>query len=170
MPPDAKCILTPAVADRRQQSFETDRRRGRTIPLCLELQHEVAKNGVMAMVAQQDETPNPEDGERVLRSFQEWMVQRAQKAATIHSIDRTGSSDRSNKHNTDCADAPSIAPPENVVEPSQRIRIERIAYARPSVARRVLRTGVRGFVLAVILGVVWLVGRDDRAREFMSTW
>ena len=122
------------------------------------------------MVAQQDEAPNPEDGERVLRSFQEWMVQRAHKAATIHSIDRTGSSDRSNKHNTDCADAPSIAPPETVVESSQRLRIERIAYARPSVARRVLRTGVRGFVLAVVLGVAWQLGRDDRAREFIATW
>jgi hypothetical protein len=124
----------------------------------------------MAMVAQQDEAPNPEDGERVLRSFQEWMVQRAHKAATIHSIDRTGSSDRGDKHTTDCGDAPSIAPPEAVVEPSQRIRIERIAYARPSVARRVLRTGVRGFVLAVVLGVAWQLGRDDRAREFIATW
>ena len=122
------------------------------------------------MVAQQDEAPNPEDGERVLRSFQEWMVQRAQKAATIHSIDRTGSSDRGDKHTTDCGDAPSIVPPEAVVEPSQRIRIERIAYARPSVARRVLRTGVRGFVLAVVLGVAWQLGRDDRAREFIATW
>jgi hypothetical protein len=134
------------------------------------LQHEVAENRVMAMVAQQDETPNPEDGERVLRSFQEWMVQRAQKAGTIHSIDRSASSDRSNKQNTDCGDAPSIAPPETLVEPSQRIRIERIAYARPSVTRRVLRTGVRGFVLAVILGIVWQVGRDDRAREFIATF
>jgi hypothetical protein len=115
------------------------------------------------VIALQSQAPNPEDCEEVLRSFQEWMAQRTR---TMHQADRKESSDR----NPEAYFSPSLDSPEPSIKRDQQTTTEESAGNRTSVGSRVLRTMVRGFILAALVGLAWQATRDDYAKDMIKVW
>ena len=141
------------------------RRKCRTRPAPLIA--ECDRNGVLKMVESQNQALNPQDGEQVLRSIQEWMVQRA------HAVKSTNQTDQKEFSDLDASPEPSIkspgsASPELSIESNPRANIEAVA-SRPSVGRRLFRTVVRGFLIAVVVAAVWQAYRDDQTRELIKS-
>ena len=115
------------------------------------------------MIALQTQAPNPEDSEEVLRSFQEWMAQRTR---TMHQADRK----ESPIQNPEAYFAPRLDSPEPSIKRDQQTTTEESAGNRTSVGSRVLRTMVRGFILAAVVGLAWQASRDDRAKDMIEVW
>jgi hypothetical protein len=115
------------------------------------------------MVALQRQAPNPQDPEEILRSFQEWMAERAK---AMHQADRKEFSDR----NPEAYFPPSIASPESPPERDQQAGIQERADNGTSVGSRVLRTMIRGFIISVLLGLGWQVSRDDQTKDIIKVW
>jgi hypothetical protein len=115
------------------------------------------------MVALQRQAPDPQGPEEILRSFQEWMAERAK---AMHQADRKEFSDR----NPEAYFPPSIASPETPPERDQQAEIQKRADNGTSVGSRVLRTLIRGFIIAVLLGFGWQVYRDDQTKDMIKVW
>ena len=115
------------------------------------------------MIALQSQAPNPEDFEEAFRSFQEWMAQRTR---AMHQADRKESSDR----NPEAYFSPSLDSPEPSIKRDQQTTTEENAGNRTSIGSRVLRTMVRGFILAALVGLAWQASRDDHAQDMIKVW
>jgi hypothetical protein len=115
------------------------------------------------MIALQRQAPNPQDPEEILRSFQEWMAERAK---TMHQADRKEFSDR----NPEVYFPPSIASPEPPPERDQQAAIEERVDNKTPFGSRVRRTMIRGFIITVLVSLGWQVFRDDQTKDMIRVW
>jgi hypothetical protein len=121
------------------------------------------RKGALTMSALQSQAPSPQDAEEVLRSFHEWMAERAR---ATHQADRRELSDR----NPEAYFPPSIASPKPPTEHEQQTGIQESTGNRTSVGSRVLRTMVRGFILAASVGLVWQASHDDHTKDMTKVF
>ena len=131
------------------------------------------------MVELEDQALNSQNGEQVLRSFQEWMVQQAHAAKSTNQAAQFSDLDN---HDSRKGSSPSIAPRELSIEssssvspglpidPSQQANIPPVASNRPFVSRQVVRTVVRGLLIATVVAVVWQGYRDNQTRKLIKAW
>jgi hypothetical protein len=132
------------------------------------------------MVESQDQALNPQNGEQVLRSFHEWMVQQAHAVKSTNQTAQKAFSDldnhapRKESHfspsiafREPSIKSPSSAPSELSIDPNQPANIPAVASNRSSVGSRVFRTVVRGFLIAIVVAVVWQAFRDDQTRKLI---
>jgi hypothetical protein len=135
------------------------------------------------MVESQDQALNPQNGEQVLRSFHEWMVQQAHAVKSTNQTAQKAFSDldnhapRKESHfspsiasREPSIKSPSSAPSELSIDPNQPANIPAVASNRSSVGSRVFRTVVRGFLIAIVVAVVWQAFRDDQTRKLIKAW
>jgi hypothetical protein len=115
------------------------------------------------MMVFQKQAPNPEEYDQVLRSFQEWMADRARAA-------NPGSGEGSSDRGPDGYFSPLVDSLETSVAPDQEGVTEESATYRTPVGRRALRTTVRGFILVVLAGLVWQVAQDATTRDALKAW
>jgi hypothetical protein len=130
------------------------------------------------MVQSKDQALNPQNGDQVLRSFDEWMVQQARAAkstnqeAQFSDLNNQASRKGSYFSPTIASQQPSIdssTSPELPIGLSQQANISAVASNRPSVG--VFRAAVRGGLLIVIVvAVVWLAYRDDQTKKLIEPW
>jgi hypothetical protein len=141
----------------------------------------VIGKGALKMVESQNQGLNPQDGEQVLRSFQEWMVQHAHAVKSTRTdykefsdLDNHASRKGSYFSPSIASPDPSIkspgsASPELSIDSNPRANIEAVVSNESSVGRRVFRTVVGGFLIAVVVAVVWQAYRDDPTRELIKS-
>ena len=132
------------------------------------------------MVKSKDQALNPQNGDQVLRSFQEWMVQQAHAAKSTNQAAQSSIwiIARPRKDLVSfrvLRPEPSIkssssASPELPIDLSQQANIPPVANNRPSVGRQVFRTVVRGLLIAIVVAVVWQAYRDDQTRKLIKAW
>jgi hypothetical protein len=120
-----------------------------------------------------------ENGDQVLRSFHEWMVQQARAAnstnqeAQFSDLNNQASRKGSYFSPTIAFREPSIdrsTSPELRVAPRQQANISPVATIGPSVGNRVFRAAVRGLLIAIVVAVVWLAYRDDQTKKLIEAW
>jgi hypothetical protein len=131
------------------------------------------------MVESKDQALNSQNGEQVLRSFQEWMVEQAHAAKSTNQAAQFSDLDN---HDSRKGSSPSIAPREPSIEssssaspglpidPSQQANIPRVASNRPFVSRQVVRTVVRSLLIAIVVAVVWQAYRDNQTGKLIKAW
>ena len=133
------------------------------------------------MLEPKDQDLNPQAGEQVLRSFQEWMVQQAQAAKSTNQAvefsDLNNPASRKGSYFSPsiASQKPSIkssssASPELSIDLSQQASIPPVASNRPSAGRRVFRTVGRGLLIAIVVAVVWQAYREDQSRKLIKAW
>jgi hypothetical protein len=117
-----------------------------------------------------------DEAERVLRSFQEWMVQHATQP-TPHSNAKGSSRDRVSEQsekspyvspNVTPSDvwsgSPRLAPPSTPFDtPGEPV--EEVGNPKPSLRSRLFRTLIRGFLVAIVAAVAWQVYQNDDAKQ-----
>jgi hypothetical protein len=96
-----------------------------------------------------------DDLDDVLRSFHEWMVQKAMTDKT-----RMVSS----------GVAPRVASPGPSVVPNQRAMSREISSNKPPVRRRMLRAFIYGFGVAALVAIAWLAYQDDETKAIITDW
>jgi hypothetical protein len=130
------------------------------------------------MIESKDQALTQEAGEQVLRSFHEWMVQQAHAAKSTNQsaqfldVDNPASRKGSN-FSPSIASQHSIksfrsASPELSNNPRQDTNIPPVASNRPSAGKRVLRTIVRGLLVAIVVTVGWQAYREDQTRKLIN--
>jgi hypothetical protein len=129
------------------------------------------------MVQSKDQTLNPHNGDEVLRSFHEWMVQQDRAAkptnqqAQLSDLDNQESPKGSYFSPTIASREPSLGSPTSPglpIDLSQNV--SPVASNRPSVGKRVSRAAVRGLLIAIGVAVVWLAYRDDQTKKLIEDW
>ncbi len=107
----------------------------------------------------------PESFDNILRSFHEWRVQmaRADENRKVLSVGDDMAEE-------EAYIAPRIAPLEPSIVPDQRATVEEIKGSKPSVARRIFRTFIYGFVVAALVTVAWQAYKDDSTKGMISAW
>ena len=129
-------------------------------------------------MVESDSALNSQNGEQVLRSIQEWMVQQAHAAKTTNQaldIDNHASGKGSHFSPSIAPREPSIeasnsASPERPIDPSQQANIPPVASNRPFVGKRMVRTVVGGLLIAIVVAVAWQAYRDDQTRKLIKAW
>ena len=117
-----------------------------------------------------DQALSSQNGEQVLRSFQEWMVQQAHAAKTDNHASGKGSHfSPSIAPREPSIEASSSASPEPI-DPSQQANIPPVASNRPFVGKRMVRTVVGGVLIAIVVAVAWQTYRDNHARKLVKAW
>ena len=119
----------------------------------------------MARLQSQAHNEQRDDFDNVLRSFHEWMAEKAQ-------ADRNGKI-FSARHSTAGQSSyvpPSVASPGPSIVPNQRVMSEEISGNKPSVGRRVFRTFAYGLAVAALVAVAWQAYSDDETRKMMRAW
>lgn len=119
------------------------------------------------MVGSQDPVHNVQhdDGEKVLRSFKEWIVQEAQAGR-----DRRASLGRNDTVGESSYVPPSVASTGPSMNPNQRAIVEEISGNKPSVGRRVFWMFVSSLIVAAMVAVAWQAYRDVQTKEMISAW
>jgi hypothetical protein len=120
-----------------------------------------------------------ENGDQVLRSFHEWMVQQARTANSTHQqahfLDLNNQASRKGSYifPTIAFREPSIGSStseELRIVPRQQASISPVATNRRSVGKQVFRAAVRGLLIAIVVAVVWLAYRDDQTKKLIEAW
>jgi len=116
-----------------------------------------------------------ENGDQVLRSFHEWMVQQARAANSpnqqAHILDLNNQASRKGSYIS-----PTIASREPSIDSStspesrQQANVSPVATNRRSVGKLVFRAAVRGLLIAIVVAVVWLAYRDDQTKKLIEAW
>jgi len=136
------------------------------------------------MVDSQSQALNLQHGDQVIRSLlEEWIAKQAQGRKTKDQTDRKAfpyldddTSWRRSYLSPSIAsleasiESPSATSPVSSIDPDQRANIQGAASNRAAVGRQALRTVVRGLIVAIIVGAVWQVYRDDQTKELIKTW
>jgi hypothetical protein len=106
-----------------------------------------------------------DDFDNVLRSFHEWMVEKAQ-------ADRNGkvSSGWNDTAGESSYVFPSVASPGPSIVPNQRAMSEEISGNKPSIGRRVFRTFIYSLTVAALVAVAWQAYSDDETRKIIRAW
>ena len=125
-----------------------------------------------------DQALKSQNGEQVLRSIEEWMVQQGHAAKTTkQATDIDNHASGNGSHIT-----PSIAPPELSIEasssasperpidPSPHAKIPPIASKRPFIGKRLVRPVVGGLLIAIFVAVAWQTYRDNQTRKLVGAW
>ena len=119
-----------------------------------------------------------QNGDEILRSIEEWMVQQA------HATKPTNQTADINKSSPpkETPLAPSIAPPEHSIESvgsapperpihtSQQANISPAASSELFAKKRLAQTILGGFLIAFVVGVVWQTYRDNQTRNLIEAW
>ena len=90
--------------------------------------------------------------EQITRNFRIWIITRPGKDLISLQVLR---------HREPSIKSPGSASPELSINSNPRANIEAVVSNRSSVGRRVFRTVVGGFLIAVVVAVVWQAYRDD---------
>jgi len=119
---------------------------------------------------------DPDEAERVLRSFQEWMVQHGAKP-TPHSNAKGSSRDRVSEQSEIIPSvSPNVAPsdawtasprlaPTSTHFDTPREPAEEVGNPKPSFRSRLFRTLIRGLVVAIVAAVAWQVYQNNDAKQ-----
>ena len=116
-----------------------------------------------------------QNGDEVLRSIEEWMVQQARAAKTTN---QTADKDNCGP-GKGTPFSPGIAPPEPSIEPpssgSPDRPIEPSQQAKNSTSasnelKRMVRVMVGVLLVGVVLGAVWQTYRDEQTRNLIKDW
>jgi hypothetical protein len=116
-----------------------------------------------------------ENGDQVLRSFHEWMVQQARAADSTNQqarfLDLNNQASRKGSYisPTIAFREPSIGSSTSP-ESRQQANVSPVATNRRSVAKQVFRAAVRGLLIAIVVAVVWLAYRDDQTKKSIEAW
>jgi hypothetical protein len=119
---------------------------------------------------------DPDEAERVLHSFQEWMVQHGAKP-TPHSNAKGSSRDRVSEQsekspyvspNVTPSDA-RLAPPSTPFD-TPREPVEVVENQKPSFRSRLFQTLLRGLLVAIVAGVAWQVYQNGDAKQRINAF
>ena len=131
------------------------------------------------MVELKDQALNPQNGEQVLSSFHEWMVQHSQAVKSTNQSTRL-----SDLKNCGSRKGPSLPPTiasepsikssdsasqEHPIDPSKQASVPPGASNRSSVERQVFRI-ISCLVIAIVFAVVWQAYRDDQTMKLVKAW
>jgi hypothetical protein len=115
-----------------------------------------------------------QNGDEILRSIEEWMVQQ------VHATKPTNQTADINKSSRpkETPLAPSIAPPEHSIgapperpiHTSQQANISPAASSELFAKKRLAQTILGGFLIAFVVGVVWQTYRDNQTRNLIEAW
>jgi hypothetical protein len=125
-----------------------------------------------------DQAFKSQNGDELLRSIQEWMVQQAHAAkptTQAANLDESSAGKGPTLSSSigsaePSVDASRIAPPERPVDTTQQAHISPATSNELFVKRRLLQTIAGGFLIAFVVGVVWQAGRDNQNINLMKGW
>jgi uncharacterized protein YoxC len=135
--------------------------------------------GALKMVESKEQALNPQNGEQVLNSFHEWMVQQAHavksanQPAQFSDLDNCASR-KGPYFSASIASEPSIkssssASQKHLIGPSKQANIPPSVSNGSSVERQVSRI-VCGLLIAIVVAVVWQAYRDDQTMKLVRAW
>ena len=120
------------------------------------------------MVASRNQAQNvqQDEGDKVLHSFKEWMVQEARANEVTRLTDRKKSSVSDGETSGKGSYFPlGIASQAPSIDRKQRPTIQDIPHSRRSLGGRVFRALVYCCILAVVVGVVWQAYGDGKIKH-----
>jgi hypothetical protein len=129
-------------------------------------------------MVESDPALKSQNGEQVLRAIEKWMVQQAHAAKPANQtadISRSGPLKETPL-------SPSITPSEHSIESvgsalpecpihtSQQTNISPATGNELFAKKRLAQTILGGFLIALVVGVVWQTYRDNRTRNLIEAW
>jgi hypothetical protein len=119
-----------------------------------------------------DPALNSQNGEQVLRSIQEWMVQAADAAKTTNQAADQGNCASGKGSYFSPSTAPrepsSSASLERPIDPSQQANIPPVGSNGPFTERRMVRIVVGGLLIAIAVATAWQAYSDNQTRKLIE--